>query len=458
MAAPKAETAESLFNSLGASYEEAYADNPVLIDFIKSIAEKLPPKSNVLDVGSGTGKPVSHLLASAGHAVHGIDVSAEMIRLAASQVPSGIYRQADMTTYQPPYKMDAAFAVLSMFQLTPGEVVAQMYRFAEWVRVGGFVALCVIPSTALNPQNIEYDPTWDAVWTIGKEWMGSITNESFFSEEGWVRILKQAGFVLEDEPVSYLFSPIGREKQLPEGHYCLLARRVEEMPLFGPFPLPSKERVSGTASGTCAQGLKVLSQQRLVSKGLEDLVKELGEKEVFILGEKGQGNWSDDSTKQLPLDAIPSGAAETVLAPWVLANAADIDKTMSELARVARSLIVIVQGAPDNEVVNLINPVIRSSPIAHQGHILQSAWESLIKQGFGEISVHRIGARFEFPEKDVSQRCASAAEFLIGLWHGDHPQKEGLKKFLEHRLRLFFHGHEHSIGFDMVAVVAVRPN
>jgi hypothetical protein len=203
-----------------------------------------------------------------------------------------------MRQYQPPVKMDAVFAVLSLFQLSPSDLVSMVYKFADWVRVGGYAALCVLPSTALSPKKVIYDPTWDAVWMMEKEWMGSLTNESFFSEDGWVRILRQAGFVLEVQPVSYLFSPIG-DNHIPEAHYCIVARRFEECPLLGPFPLPSAERLTGPYT----TGVKLLDQQQLVSVDLHNFVKRFGEKDVFVLNESDKGG--TDAFKPTSTDTNP---------------------------------------------------------------------------------------------------------------------------------------------------------
>lgn len=281
----QAEPPETLFNTLGVEYEDAYADNPVLHTFIKTVSSKLSPASNVLDIGCGTGKPVAHILAQAGHKVHGIDVSAEMVRLAGTAVPNGVFTQTDMRAYQPPVQMDAVFAILSLFQSTPGDLVTMMYKFADWVRVDGYVALCVMPSTALVPEKGVYDPTWDSVSLLGNKFMGGVTDEFFFSEERWASILRGAGFVLDGEPVSYLFSP-KRENSALEAHYCLLARRVEETPLLGPFPWPVGDVVK-TASGGSGD---ILRSQRLVSEDLEKLIKGITQSQLFAVGKNGQGN------------------------------------------------------------------------------------------------------------------------------------------------------------------------
>jgi ubiquinone/menaquinone biosynthesis C-methylase UbiE len=55
--------AEALFNHLGERYEVAYGNSPNLDATVEAVLKLLPAGSTVLDVGSGTGKPVSHMLA-----------------------------------------------------------------------------------------------------------------------------------------------------------------------------------------------------------------------------------------------------------------------------------------------------------------------------------------------------------------------------------------------------------
>lgn len=163
-----------------------------------------------------------------------------------------------------------------------------------------------------------------------------------------------------------------------------------------------------------------------------------------------------ETTGQVPISTLSCGEAETVLAPWTLSDTSQIEEHLSEIVRLAKSRIVLIQGAPDNETTRLINSVARSLPIGHQGQLLDSACAYLAHNGFSNISLQHVRASFDFPEEGLSERCNAAAEFLIGLWHQDHAQKKEMIEILGHRLQLFFTGHQHSIGFNMVALVATR--
>jgi hypothetical protein len=138
----------------------------------------------------------------------------------------------------------------------------------------------------------------------------------------------------------------------------------------------------------------------------------------------------------------------------------NMERMIQEMTRVvgrSNSKIVIIQGGPYNEVVKLLASVARSLPVGHQGHILHSAMGYLTKHRFGDISVHRIDASYEFQEKGLPERCATAAEFLTGIWHRHHSQHERIKEALVEWLQLLFRADAHSVSHLMVAIVA-RPS
>ncbi|KAB8258661.1 S-adenosyl-L-methionine-dependent methyltransferase [Aspergillus pseudonomiae] len=452
---------ESLFNDLGATYEAAFANNAPLRAFVHRAAKELSPGSRILDVGCGTGKPVADILASAGHEVHGIDLSPEMVKIAQSQV-QGTFEVANMKDFHPSKPYDAVFAILSLFQHTPGEAYSLVFKFSEWLKVGGYLAIAVTPSTGLLSETCTYDPTWDCTWMLRKPWMGKYTKEIFYSEDGWLRLLRSAGFVIAAEPANDLFFPAGTQYTAPEAYYYVLARKVEAQPLLGPYPLPTSPMPV-----TPVDRVDIFTD-RLVSKDLEVLFEKLAEgQNVLALGQQHDLSryTRHNEVQHFPGPAedlpYPSETFQVVLAPWILDHTMDLGKAIQEMVRVARrkaSKIVILQGAPGNEAVMHLNAVTRSHRIDHQGHILQAAVQRLEKRGFRDISLRRIRAHYEFPEEDLSTRCMIAAELLVNMWHKQHPRYEVIKQSLASRLKLHFQGHAHSVGNDMVALVASSPS
>lgn len=55
-------------------------------------------------------------------------------------------------------------------------------------------------------------------------------------------MLQCAGFNIESE-VRYSFIPNGPGHKYPEVRYLLLARKVEDQPLLGPYPSPTKDEL-----------------------------------------------------------------------------------------------------------------------------------------------------------------------------------------------------------------------
>ncbi|OJJ95016.1 hypothetical protein ASPACDRAFT_1860400 [Aspergillus aculeatus ATCC 16872] len=427
-------SASSLFDEVGASYEAAFADNAPLCAFINQASKNLPPNSRVLDVGCGTGKPVAEILATASHEVHGIDIS-------------------------PGMSVDGVFAILSLFQLTPGELYSMIFKFAEWLNVGGCLALAVTPSTGLLPDKCTYDPTWNCVRMLGKHWMGNYTDEVFHSEDGWARLLQAAGLVLDMEPVDHLFCPAGHKDYTSlEVQHFLLARKAEPQPLLGPYPVPIVETPSDYVDH-----LDIFTD-RFVSEDLKSLCKQVavdGKKMVVL----GQDNWSHyarcGELQALPdiTDSLPYApdSLDVIFAPWTLEKLPSLNQAIKKMVHVARrkgSQLVILQGAPGNEAVMHLNAAARSPRIRHQGQILQEATQLLTEQGFGHVSLKRVRAHYAFPEEDLPTRCSVAAECLAGITHRQHSNYEVIKKILTARLKLHFQGSAHAVGMDMVALIA----
>jgi SAM-dependent methyltransferase len=101
----------------------------------------------VLELGCGGGRD-SEVLAAAGHAVVGIDLSERSIAQARERVPSGIFHCQDVRAPFPlsPGAAGAVVASLSLHYFPWPETLALSNRIRETLRAGGLL-LCRLNST-----------------------------------------------------------------------------------------------------------------------------------------------------------------------------------------------------------------------------------------------------------------------------------------------------------------------
>ncbi|GLI74766.1 hypothetical protein PoHVEF18_003014 [Penicillium ochrochloron] len=152
------------------------------------------------------------------------------------------------------------------------------------------------------------------------------------------------------------------------------------------------------------------------------------------------------------------GSAENVLFldgkfDAVVAMVADITNPNARL--------VVVQGAPDDQLVNLLNDFCaplsaENTRIDHQGYILHTTAKIFSENGFRKIEAFRVNAFWAIPEEDLEERCQKAADVLVGFWFKKDPNYEQMKTALIPHLKLHFKDRPHAIG-DEVAILSARP-
>ncbi len=211
------------FDSLGVDYENAFGHDQGLHKFIEKVLTLLPPCSKVLDVGCGTGNPVSSTLASNGHKVTGIDIGPSMVELSRKAVPSGEFEVADMTKYVPKEKMNAIFNILSLFLLSREGLEDMSKKWREWLLPGGLVCICTFGAEDLKPTKEMYDE--DGMCASGMEFlfMGQKVQLTLMTKEGWKRMLEAAGFEIVETMEDY-FEP--KADSQAEFHHFIIARKV----------------------------------------------------------------------------------------------------------------------------------------------------------------------------------------------------------------------------------------
>ncbi|MEU9202662.1 class I SAM-dependent methyltransferase [Streptomyces sp. NPDC048332] len=202
--------AASVFDALGADYEQAFGGSAAHHASLELLLEHLAPGSRVLDVGSGTGGPTARTLADAGHHVLGVDVSPVMVGIASRQVPGAEFRCADVRDLPlEDGSFDAVCVYFSLLQLSRAEQTDVLRLAARVLRPGGHLAVATVP---LDLEG------------VSGTFMDQPVRVTSFGEEAFTGVVTAAGFtVLERESV--LFTP-DHPTAVPEPQLFLLARRT----------------------------------------------------------------------------------------------------------------------------------------------------------------------------------------------------------------------------------------
>ncbi len=201
-------SAADLFDAVGQGYEDAFGRPPAVDEAVRLLLDRLPAGARVLDIGSGTGRPVAEDLVAAGHEVVGVDVSATMVDIARRQVPRARFVHADIREWESEdASWDAVCAFFPFLQMTRDEVVAVLAKVARWLKPGGVLALVTVPMD---------------VEDLVVPFLGHTVRLTSFAAPDLVSRVEQAGLTVLDAH-STVFSP-DREGQPDEEHLLVLAR------------------------------------------------------------------------------------------------------------------------------------------------------------------------------------------------------------------------------------------
>jgi len=205
----RALTAAELFDAVGRGYEEAFGRPPAVDAAVRLLLDRLPDSARVLDIGSGTGRPVAAELAAAGHRVLGVDVSKEMVAIARDQVPDADFVHADIREWDSAAgSWDAVCAFFPFLQMTRGETVRVLEGVARWLKPGGVLAMITVP---MDVEGLEVP------------FLGHTVRITSFAEPDLLRLVERVGLDVV-EKTSVVFSP-DREGQPDEEHLLVVATR-----------------------------------------------------------------------------------------------------------------------------------------------------------------------------------------------------------------------------------------
>ena len=165
--------------------------SPTRLAWLDRATRRIPPGTDVLDLGCGAGVPMTRALAD-GRRVTGVDLSGRQIAMARRNVPGATFIQADMTTLDlPAESLDAVTAFYSLTHLPGDELPGMLASIHRWLRPGGVFIGSL--GAQESPDAVEDD------------WLGV---PMFFGHHGAKRnraLVRRTGFeietaVVEEEP------------------------------------------------------------------------------------------------------------------------------------------------------------------------------------------------------------------------------------------------------------------
>jgi len=102
-------------------------------------------RGSVLDLGCGTGDPITAYMAGRGFRVIGVDASRAMLDIARERFPTGDWRHGDMRELDLVERFDGILGWNSFFHLMPDEQRAVLPRLAAHMNPGAALMLTVGP-------------------------------------------------------------------------------------------------------------------------------------------------------------------------------------------------------------------------------------------------------------------------------------------------------------------------
>ncbi len=125
------------YNICAASYEQARRETSH--PEIKWLKSQLPNRAHVLDIGCGSGLPVTRELAKR-FLVTGVDISAEQIRRARENVRHAEFFHSDIMALDfPAASFDAVVALYVIFHLPRGEHDRLFRNIRRWLKPDGYL-------------------------------------------------------------------------------------------------------------------------------------------------------------------------------------------------------------------------------------------------------------------------------------------------------------------------------
>ena len=144
------------WDNIAERYDERSGALKEFSEVFKTFMGKLPENGRVLDLGCGTGLPYAKHMVENGFDVVGVDLSEEMVKVAAKNVPGAKFVQRSMSEIKYRDEFNGVISSFSMLLLPPDLFRETASRIYSVLVDGGYFYL------SLNePGNDSHDPDSD---------------------------------------------------------------------------------------------------------------------------------------------------------------------------------------------------------------------------------------------------------------------------------------------------------
>ncbi len=106
-----------VYDEVSEWFNENRSKHLIELKYLQELLSYLPEKSEILDLGCGTGKPIMEYFLSQNYRVIGVDASWKMLEIAKSNFPNNEFYLMDMRRLKIERKFDAIIAWHSFFHL-----------------------------------------------------------------------------------------------------------------------------------------------------------------------------------------------------------------------------------------------------------------------------------------------------------------------------------------------------
>jgi cyclopropane fatty-acyl-phospholipid synthase-like methyltransferase len=130
---------QASYNAIADQWEEARV-KAIVSKVIVEFSEKLKINDKILDIGCGTGEPISKYLSDCGFNITGIDISEKLIQKAiAKTIKNSTFLLSDFFDFDPKEKFDGIIAYDSFFHF-PKDKQSRIYsRVSSWMNEGAYL-------------------------------------------------------------------------------------------------------------------------------------------------------------------------------------------------------------------------------------------------------------------------------------------------------------------------------